>query len=163
MKRGLLLTALVSSLTSAPMTAFVLLSLLPSALHAQATPGGQMAMAPVIVTRSDGLAGIIADVRPTGGGVLHVLGTDGKTFRATLGAAGAAPGQSPNPADAGLTIHDLSGNDIARVGTISADIPIAFRLRDAQGKERFLASLDQNGNPSIQLLDASGNIIWSAP
>ena len=163
MKRGILLTALVASVTSAAVTALVMLALLPSALHAQGAPGAQTAAAGLTVTRADGLAGVTADVRPTGGGELTILGTDGKTVRAHLGAGGAPAGQPPSAAAAGLEIDDANGNGIGRFGTQGGNTPIGVLLTDGQGNDRFLASLDQNGNPSIKMYDASGNVIWSAP
>lgn len=36
-------------------------------------------------------------------------------------------------------------------------------LADAQGRNRFVAQLDDDGNASIQFLDADGNVVWSAP
>jgi hypothetical protein len=36
-------------------------------------------------------------------------------------------------------------------------------LADQDGHRRILLSVDQNGTPSIKLLDAQGHVTWSAP
>jgi len=159
MKRGLLLSALVASVTSAAVTALVMLVLLPVSVHGQAA---RTTATGITVVNSDGLQGITGDVRPTGGGLLRIFGADGTTDRVSLSAAGA------NPQNAGLDAFDASGNLIAHIGTFTLGNPSALGnpgafFRDAQGNIRFLASLDANGNGSIKLLDASGNVIWSAP
>ena len=35
-------------------------------------------------------------------------------------------------------------------------------LRDRQGQTRILLLLDADGNPSIEMRDASSNVTWSA-
>jgi len=52
---------------------------------------------------------------------------------------------------------------VARVGTQPGDGTPRMYLRDRQGNIRYLAAVDANGDPSLQLLDADGNVIWSAP
>ena len=50
-----------------------------------------------------------------------------------------------------------------RVGTSAPlDLP-AMTLRDSQGTVRYAVALDPSGNATIQILDADGNVIWSAP
>jgi hypothetical protein len=163
MKRGILLTIVVASVISSAVTTLMLLAVLPEATYAQAARTTAVGLT---VVNSDGLQGVTADVRPTGGGVLQILGADGKTIRAQLAAAGGgAAGQPPNPANAGLDIRDVDGNPIARVGN-GLNIPgagVGVQLLDANGNVRYLASLDSDGNPTIQLFDAGGNVVWSAP
>jgi hypothetical protein len=38
-----------------------------------------------------------------------------------------------------------------------------MQLAGAQGNVRYRASVDPDGNPTIELLDAEGNVTWSAP
>jgi hypothetical protein len=162
MKRGIFLTVLVASVISSAVTALVLLAVLPEAIYAQAARTTAVGLT---VVNSDGLQGVNADVRPTGGGVLQILGADGKTLRAQLAAAGGAPGQPLNPASGGLEIRDMDGKPIARIGT-PANMPgasVGVQLWDANGNVRYVASLDNDGNPTIQLFDAGGNVVWSAP
>jgi hypothetical protein len=116
--------------------------------------------------REDGLPGVSAEVRPTGGGVIRVFGIDGKAQRITVGAAGVAPGQPPNPANVGVDLFAEDGaTRIGRIGTLP-DVPgspIGVALWDPQGNVRYRATLDSDNNPSIQLFDVAGNAIWSAP
>src|SRR6059058_361154 len=53
--------------------------IMASAQEARATATG------LTVVRADGLAGMTADVRPTGGGLLQILGVDGQTLRGQFG------------------------------------------------------------------------------
>src|SRR5438093_7347223 len=58
--------------------------ILVSAQEARVTTAG------LTVVRPDGLAGMTADVRPSGGGLLQILGVDGQTLRGQFGAGGTA-------------------------------------------------------------------------
>jgi hypothetical protein len=160
MRPSLAFSLVASCVVSAGVTALVMLALLPAMVDAQVARTSALGLT---VVRSDGLQGMTADVRPTGGGVLQVLGADGKTVRAQLAAGGAPPGQPPSSASAGLNVDDANGNMIARVGTLQGAAPIGIELWDSQGNVRYRATLDADGNPTIQLLDPDGNAIWSAP
>jgi hypothetical protein len=163
MQRANLVTAFVASVVSAAVTSLVIMALVPAAVDAQVA----RTVAPgLTVVREDGLPGLTADVRPTGGGVLRVLGVDGTTSRLTVGAAGVAPGQPPNPANVGVDLFSEDGaTRIGRIGTLPdvPSSPIGVALWDAQGHVRYRATLDAESNPTIQLFDAHGTVIWSAP
>jgi hypothetical protein len=90
---------------------------------------------------------------------VNVFGSNGHR-RVTLAAGG--PVGQPDPTSAGLNILARDGSEIARVGT-AGTTGAEIHLRDRGGQNRVLISLDDDGNPSIQLLDAGGNVIWSAP
>jgi hypothetical protein len=122
------------------------------------------------VVRPDGLPGVSADVRPAGGGVVQILGVDGKTVRAQLGAGGTAncsPGDTGAyclaGANAGLDVRHPDGNLAVRLGLLAPTLVPGVRLVDEQGNVRYQASLDADGNPTIQLFDAAGAVLWSAP
>jgi hypothetical protein len=57
------------------------------------------------------------------------------------------------------------GHLMARIGTVASAGGGRrwILLADAQGRNRFVAQLDDDGNASIQFLDADGNVVWSAP
>jgi hypothetical protein len=164
-RRTVLFPVLASSVVSTAVTVLMVLALMPAIVDAQVA---RLTAVGLTVVRDDNLPGVSADVRPTGGGVLRILGVDGKTNRITLAAAGAAQrgaGQAPGPGDAasaGLSVADLNGSVIARVGTLT-NAPVGIELSDAQGNLRYRALLDADGNATIQLLDADGNVVWSAP
>lgn len=168
MKRGTLLTAIISSIVSAGLTTVVLLlALLPSIVEAQVA---RVTAEGLTVVRSDGLEGLTAEVRPDGGGVLQVLGVDGQTVRVQVGAGGTrncAVGEAGAACraggNAGVSIMHPDGTLATRVGLLGQTITPGVQLVDAQGNVRFRASLDLEGNPTVQLFDAEGAVIWSAP
>ena len=160
MKRDVLLAAFLSSVLSIGVTLLAVVAVLPSVVHAQVQ---QMTAAGLLVVRPDGLPGVSAEVRPAGGGVLEILGVDGRSPRISLGAGGGPMGGPINPAAAGIDIRNSEGIRIIRVGTIGAAAAPQVALRDASGTDRYIAELDADGNPSIQMMDAFGNVIWRAP
>jgi hypothetical protein len=167
MRRTVLFSVLAASVVSTAVTVLVMSAVMPAVVDAQVA---RLTGAGLTVVRDDNLPGVSADVRPTGGGVLRILGVDGKTNRITLAAAGVAQrgataGQAPGPGDAasgGLSVNDLNGSVIARVGTLT-DAPVGMELYDTSGNLRYRAMLDADGNPTILLFDAEGKVIWSTP
>ncbi len=163
MKRIIVLSSLVTSAVWLGMSAVAIIFALPSVVDAQAARTTAVGLT---VLGADVLAGVVADVRPTGGGTLNILGTDGKTPRVTLGSSGSPPGRDPIPANAGIAINDLNGKQIGRLGTldqVSPPVVIGTELRDTQNTVRYRASVGVDGSPTIQLFDADGNVVWSAP
>ena len=141
------------------MTALAILAMLPSAVDAQVA---RLTGSSLMVVGSDGLPGVSEEVGPPGGGILRVFGSDGKTVRLSLNSSGQAAdgGIAPN---AGLNVYNVDGQEVVRVGSAQALNGYAFNLRDAQGVTRYRAAVDGSGNPTVQLFDAQGNVIWSAP
>jgi len=159
MQRSIVLSTFVSSVVSAAVTALVILAVLPSAVDAEVS---RLTGSSLSLVGSDGLPGVTAEVGPPGGGILQVYGSDGKTVRLSLNSSGQAAdgGIAPN---AGLNVYNMDGKEVVRVGSIQALNGYAINLRDMQGVTRYRAAVDGNGNPTIQLFDAQGNVIWSAP
>jgi hypothetical protein len=98
MRRSILLTALATSVASTTLTALMMLALLPGVVDAQVE---RLTATGLTITRGDGLQGVVMDVRPTGGGIVQVLGPDGTTPRVQVGAGGAPPGQAIQPGGGG--------------------------------------------------------------
>jgi hypothetical protein len=76
-----------------------------------------------------------------------------------------------DPGSAGVGVNYPDGaTTMARIGTmeyahptgVAAGSPAVY-LKDSAGNVRFMAILDDSGNASIRILDASGNVSWSAP
>jgi hypothetical protein len=70
--------------------------------------------------------------------------------------------------NANLELYAGDGTRVIRLGTGSGpqgDQPVqtALSLADLQGKERARINIAEDGTPSIRLLDADGNVTWSAP
>jgi hypothetical protein len=150
---------LVSSVVSAAVTALVVLAMLPSAVDAQVA---RLTGSSLTVMGSDGLPGVTAEVGPPGGGILRVFGSDGKTVRLSLNSSG-PPADGGIAANAGLNVYNVDGHEVVRVGSNQALNGYAVTLQDAQGTIRYRAAVDGNGDPTVQLFDAQGNVIWSAP
>ena len=72
MRRSVILTAIVTSVVSTTLTALVMLALLPAVVTAQVE---RLSTAGLTIVRADGLQGVLADVRPTGGGLLQTSWT----------------------------------------------------------------------------------------
>ena len=101
--------------------------------------------------------GIAAGVR-----VLAPNGTTSRVFFET--GAPTLGGQIPEAAGVNLTA--LDGRRIGRLGTGSPNDPapdgVNLLLGDRQGQNRIRLIVAGDGTPSIELLDAAGNITWSA-
>ncbi|HEV7665598.1 MAG TPA: hypothetical protein VGQ62_18850 [Chloroflexota bacterium] len=159
MRGTIVLSVLASSVVSVAVTALLMLALLPSAVDAQVA---KLTASGLSVVGADGRPGVSVDVGPPGGGILQVFGSDGKTVRLSLNSSG-QPGAAGIAPNAGLNLYNVDGLEVVRVGSIQALNGYAFNLRDAQGNTRYRAAVDGNGDATIQLFDAEGNVIWSAP
>jgi hypothetical protein len=159
MSGTLVLSMVASSVVSATVTALVILTLLPSAVDAQVA---RLTGSNLSVVGSDSLPGVTAEVGSPGGGILRVFGSDGKTVRLSLNSSG-QPTDAGIAANAGLNVYNVDGQEVVRVGSNQALNGYAINLRDAQGNTRYRAAVDGNGNPTVQLFDEQGNVIWSAP
>ena len=163
MKRIVVLCSLVTSAVWLTLTLCAVVFVFPSVVDAQVA---RMTAAGLSVVGTDNLVGVTADVRSTGGGLVSIRGADGKTTRINLGCCGAPAGRPPILGNAGLSINDINGNQIGRIGTldqVSPPVVAGVELRDAQNNVRYRASVGEDGNPNIQLFDADGNVVWSAP
>ena len=102
---------------------------------------------------------------PGANAAVGVADTSGVT-RATINAAEGRGGD--NPDDAGFTVYAGDGTTpLARLGTgrgPRGDQPLrnSLSLRDWQGQPRVLLRVLEDGTPSIQMWDASGNVTWEA-
>jgi hypothetical protein len=179
MTRTIVFTAFVSSAASAALTALLVLVMLPAVVDAQVA---RVIAQGLTVARSDGLPGMTADVQPAGGGLLQILGPDGKTQRVSLSAAEVRSSASlldqngtpriminiggqngTNSAAEGVNLDDPDGRELARIGTGDPGTRTVMRLSDQQENVRLQLAVGDDGTPSMQMFDTSGNVIWSAP
>ena len=98
---------------------------------------------------------------------IAVLAQDGTTSRASMNTgAGASTGGTLADA-AGFELYLIDGTRVGRLGTHNSviDTPgtVNLFLSDAQGNKRIQLLVDDDGNPSIQMTDAAGNVTWRAP
>src|SRR5581483_228336 len=68
------------------------------------------------------------------------------------------------PEGEGLNVLDSNGKEMARIGTglPGTTVRATLRLDDSSANPRLVLSVADDGTPSIQLLDANGNVTWSA-
>lgn len=99
------------------------------------------------------------------GSDISLLGTDGTTRRMVLASGGI---DIFDPAASGINIYAENGTQVARLGIGHGplgNLPLSTNmiLFDTNGSQRIRLRVPEVGNPSIQILDAQGNVIWSAP
>jgi hypothetical protein len=104
---------------------------------------------------------VTAEVGPPSGGILRVFGSDGKTVRLSLNSSG-QPSDGGIAANAGLTCTTWTGWRWCAWGATRPST--ATRSTCGMRKEqRAIERPCGNGDATIQLFDAEGNVIWSAP
>ena len=159
MRSNVVLSMVASGIVSAGVTALVMFALLPAAVNAEVA---QLTGSSLTVVGSNGQPGVTAEAGEPGGGILRVFGSDGKTVRLSLNFSGQPVdgGIAPN---AGLNVYNTDGAEVLRVGSNQALNGYAVILRDAHGVTRYRAAVDGDGNPTVQLFDAQGDVMWSAP
>lgn len=99
------------------------------------------------------------------GADIRLLGPDGQTRRVVVSSGGI---DVPDPDGAGMNVYNQNGVTVGRFGMGRGPLgnqPLTnlLFLSDQAGHRRILLAVDQNGNPSIKLLDAEGHVVWSAP
>jgi hypothetical protein len=72
--------------------------------------------------------------------------------------------------DTGIGIHAANGRTIMRLGnTTDPELPAPLLhsanliLRDESGRDRIRLLVSDNGDPKIELINAAGELVWSAP
>ena len=96
---------------------------------------------------------------------VRLLGPDGQTRRVVISAGGI---DVSDPDGSGMNVYNQNGVVVGRFGQGRGPLgnqPLRnlLFLSDQNGRQRILLAVDANGNPTIRLMDALGNIIWSAP
>jgi hypothetical protein len=124
---------------------------------------------PLVVVEPASVTG--SGALPQSTGVFQIFGADGKS-RMRLGTGITARDDgTPDPGSVSVsTFYPDGATILARMGTMDPNHPTGVAtsspsvyLKDSAGKVRFLANLDDSGNPSIRLFDETGNVTWSAP
>jgi hypothetical protein len=153
-------SVVVSAVVIALATALVL----PAMAGAQAS---QVQAQSITIVTADGKPVLRLSATPLGTGLVQVLAADGSVRVAAQ--TGGRP-DLPDPLSAGLNVFYAGsvGNSLAaRIGQEAGNGPGGpnpeFQLLDRAHNIRFKAALDDDGNASIQLLNADGTVVWSAP
>jgi hypothetical protein len=163
MSRLLLLSVGLSSLISTVATAVVL-----------RLPRHRAAAAPTTRVRAEQLVAAGPDstdrarllVGPGFHASVSVLSTDGRV-RALMGTGGPTTRGGTELETADFVLWAQDGTRIARLGTRNAQgshaAGVNLLLSDAQGRVRLDLLVAEDGTPAIHMLDADGNVTWSAP
>ena len=165
MKAAILVSAAVSSLVSIIGTLVALNVLAPAAVEAQ-----QAGIRDERVAVVDG-NGTERAIMSTGPGARSAVGVWSATGipRAVMSTGGVPPGGT-EPDEASLGVFAPEGSTaqvgglppIASLGTGAGGAGSALVLRDRQGQTRIWLRVDADGNPSMEMRDASGNVTWRA-
>ena len=160
MARVVVVSVAISCAISSLVTVLVLTLVLPSAVAAQEDSlhaEKLITVGPNGVTRArmfigQGLNASVSVLDP-GGQVRTLMGAGGPT------------GQEPETAD--FVVFAQDGKSIARLGTRNTPdshaAGVNLVLADTQGHVRLDMLVDEDGTPAIHMLDAAGNVTWSAP
>jgi len=165
MQRGTLLTAFISSVTSTLVTAVVMLAFLPAAVEAQLNTlrAGQ-----IVAVGDNGADRVRLSPGPGDVAMVSVTNTRGED-RIRLRVETTADGQP----DAGIAIRTAGDSPVTmmRLGTVAQDPELPapllhsanLLLRDESGRDHIRLLVADDGTPSIQLINAAGELVWSAP
>jgi hypothetical protein len=110
------------------------------------------------VVGDNGADRVILQSGPDHHASMRLLDRDGKRWAAfTIGG-----GRGDMPGYVGLNIFNADSVNIARFGTAPGGRAMQVLLNDQQGKPRLRLQVAEDGTPSIELLDADGNVTWRA-
>ena len=164
MKRAIVLSGLTSFLMAAVGSVVGVNLVAPAVADAQET---RIRAERLTIIDGNGVDRLLLRTIPGISAGMAVLAQDGTTSRASMN-TGAGQSTGGALADAaGLELYLVDGTRVGRLGThnsvIDAPGTVNFFLSDSQGNKRIQLLVDDDGNPSIQLLDAGGNVTWSTP
>ena len=119
----------------------------------------------VTVVGSTGTDRVRLGTGPGANATALVLSPDGRV-RALMGTGGPAAQGGLEPETADFVLFAQDGRFLARLGTRSTPeshaAGVNLVLSDSQGRVRLELRVAEEGTPSIQMLDANGNVTWSA-
>jgi hypothetical protein len=163
MSRVILLSVALSSAISSLVTALVLTLALPSGVGAQEA---RIRAEQLVAVGPNGTDRARLFVGPGNNTSVSVLSTDGR-MRALMGTGGPAARGGLEPETADFVLFAQDGTSLARLGTRetpdSHAAGVNLILSDSQGHVRLDLLVDEDGTPAIHMLDADGNVTWSAP
>ena len=182
MRRTILLPIVVSSAVSILVTVLVLTVALPAVVRAQEariraeqfTVVGDNGVDRIRLQTGPGVsaASTVLDAQGqprveirTGGsdaaGGVNPVGA-GINIWASNGAMIGRLGTGPEGVGANLGVWAPNGAQIGRLGTGPGGVGANLALSDQEGRNRIRLNVAEDGTPSIEMLDANGNVTWSA-
>jgi hypothetical protein len=114
--------------------------------------------AEVTIVGENGADRVILQSGPEEHASMRILDQNGVRWAAlTIGG-----GRGDSPGYVGLNIFNGEGTALARFGTAPGGRAMQVYLNDNQGRPRLRMGVAEDGTPSIELLDADGNVTWRA-
>jgi hypothetical protein len=157
MTRTMMQTAMVSLMMGFVGSALAMGLFLPSIVAAQSP---QLRADRLVINSEAGSDRVVLKGSPgPAEGAVQLVDVNGKT---RVGVdMGGPDGTIPNAFGFHLRAED--GTIIANLGVVKNATGVSLVLSDQQGHGRINLLVDSDGTPSMQMLDADGNVIWSAP
>ena len=165
MQRAVWFPVVLSSAVSTVVTALIFVLAMPGLVAAQVDTlrAGQ-----IIAVGDNGADRVRLSPGPGDVAMVSVTNTRGED-RIRLRVETTPDGQP----DAGLAIRTAGDNPVTmmRLGTVAQDPELPgpllhsanLLLRDESGHDRIRLLIDDAGNPKIELINAAGELVWSAP
>jgi hypothetical protein len=119
----------------------------------------------LVVVDDNGADRVLLRTVPGMSACVAVLAPDGTTSRVSMNTGAGRTTVGTVAEAAGLELYLLDGTRVGRLGTHNPELDVgvvSLFLSDSQGRKRIVLVVADDGTPSIQLLDANGNVTWSA-
>jgi hypothetical protein len=114
--------------------------------------------AEVTIVGENGADRVILQSGPDHHASMRLLDKEGQRWAAfTIGG-----GRGDTPGYVGLNVFNADNTMIARFGTTPGGRAMQVLLNDQQGRPRLRLQVAEDGTPSIEMLDAEGNVTWRA-
>jgi hypothetical protein len=121
-------------------------------------PSAQVRAEEFVAVGENGVERVILQSGPGIHASMRLLDADGKRVAAlTVGG-----GQGERPGYVGINVFNDEGVNVLRVGTMDRFSGTNVLLNDNQGRTRLRLEVAADGTPSIELLDAKGQVTWRA-
>ena len=157
MKRTVIISAVVSLVMGFAGAALGIMVLLPAIAAAEPT---ELRADRLVISGEAGTDRVVLKGSPgQAEGAVQLVDVNGKT---RVGVdMGGPDGTIANAFGFHLRADD--GTVVANLGVVKNATGVSLVLSDQQGHGRINLLVDSDGTPSMQMMDAGGNIIWSAP
>ncbi len=162
MKQAICLGGIVSFLMAFLGTTLAFAVALPAIVGAQET---RLRAEQLTVVGDNGADRVRIQTGPGVAASVRLLDANGNQ-RSMMSTGGQDRGDDPDAA--GINFQNSSGTQVIRLGTgrgplSNGPLVQGLQLTDQSGRQRAWIRVEEDGSPTILLLDASGNVIWSAP
>ena len=157
MHQTMIRNSVVSLVTGFAGAALAMALFMPSIVAAHST---QLRAERLVISSEAGTDRVVLKGSPgPAEGAVQLVDVNGKTRVGDD--MGGPDGTIPNAFGFHLRAED--GTIVANLGVVKNATGVSLVLSDQQGHGRINLLVDSDGTPSMQMLDADGNTIWSAP